>query len=85
MQRCERRIAGFHQVIMLVRRKVHIERHQAVVQERVDRARRLDRKLRIKFYRVLQIAQALLQQRPHLLQTRSSRERAFPRCVVFLL
>ncbi len=70
---------------MLVRRQIHIQRHQAVVQKRINRAGGLNRELRVEFHRLLQIAQTLLQERWHLLETRSSRERAFPRRVVVLL
>ena len=67
MQSDERRIARFHEFVVLVWRKIDIERHQTVVQERINRARRLNGELRVKFYRILQIAQALLQHRRHLL------------------
>jgi len=70
---------------MLVRRQIHIQRHEAAVQKRINRAGGLNRELRIKFHRLLQIAKTLLQQRWHLLETRSGRERAFPRRVVVLL
>src|SRR5207244_285130 len=61
------------------------ERHQALIQKRICRARRLDRELRVKLYRVLQIAEALLQQRRHLLETSGGSECAFSRGVIFLL
>ena len=67
MNRSERAVTRLHEVIVLVRSKIHVERHHAVVQKRIDRARRLDRKLRVKFHWILQITQALLQQRRHLL------------------
>ena len=70
---------------MLVRRQIDIQSHQAVVQKRINRAGGLNRELRIKFHRLLQIAQTLLQERWHLLETRSSRERAFSGRVVVLL
>ena len=70
---------------MLVRRKVHVERHQALIQKRVNRSRRLDRKLRVKLYRALQIAHALFQQRRHLFQARGGSEGAFSRSIVVLL
>ena len=53
---------------MLVRRKANVERHQAVGEKRIDRARGLNRELRVKFHRILQIAQTLLEQERHLLQ-----------------
>src|SRR5215813_6360839 len=70
---------------MLVRREIHIQRYETVLQKGINRASGLDCELRIEFHRVLQIAQTLFEERRHLLETRSSRERAFPRRIVFLL
>ena len=84
MERGERRIARGHQLVVLVRRKIGIERHQTLVQKRINRARGSHRELRVKFYRALQIAQALLEQRWHLFQSRRGRKRAITRRVVFL-
>ena len=39
VERGERLIARFHQLVVPVRRKIGIERHQTLVQERIDRAR----------------------------------------------
>src|SRR5207248_11243792 len=55
------------------------------VQKRIDGARRLDRELRVKFHRLLQITQPLLQQPRHLLETRGSSARALSRSVVIFL
>ena len=84
MHRDERRIARFYQFVVLVRRKIDIERHQAVVQKRINRPPRLNGELRVQLYRILQIAQALLEHRRHLFQPRRRGERALARCVVLL-
>ncbi len=84
MHRDERRIARFYQFFVFRRCKTDIERHQTVVQKRIDRARRLNGELRVKFYRILQIAQALLQHRRHLFQARRCRYSALAGRVIFL-
>ena len=61
-----------------------IERHQASGEKRIDRARRLDRELRVKFRWFFQVAQTLLEQRRYLLQTRGRGHRALARRVVIL-
>ena len=61
VNRGECAITRSDQFIVLVRCQIDIERHQAVVQKRIDRARRLNCELRIKLYRILQITQTLLQ------------------------
>src|SRR5215469_10341539 len=68
---CERCITRFYEVIVFSRREIDIERHQAVIQKRINRARRLNRKLCIKFYWASQVTQTLLQHRRHLLEARS--------------
>ena len=85
VQSSQRRIARFDQLIVVVRREVHIECHQAFVQKRIDGARRSNRELRVKFHRLLQIIQPLLQKPRHLLETRGGSERAFSRSVVIFL
>ena len=51
----KRSIAGFNEFLVLVRRKIDIERHQALSVEWINRARGCDRELGVEFYRVLQI------------------------------
>ena len=66
VQCCECDIPRFDQFFVLVWGKIDIERHQTLVQERIDCAPRLDGELRVKLYRILQITQTLLEQRRHL-------------------
>ena len=53
MQSGQRAIAGLDEFVVFRWRKIDIERHQTLVQERIDCARRLDRELRVQFYRIL--------------------------------
>src|SRR5204862_1852294 len=57
---------------------------QTVLQKRIDGACRLDRELRVKLYRILQITQTLLEQCRHLSEARSRSESALARSGVFL-
>ena len=45
MDRVERGIARFHQLVALVRREIARQRHEAVVEKRIDRARGGNREL----------------------------------------
>src|SRR5260370_21267213 len=69
---------------MLVWRKADIQRHQTVLQQRIDRSRGLNRELRIKLDRVLQVRQALLQHGRHCLQSRRRGESSLSWRVIFL-
>ena len=75
-------IARFHQIVAFVRREIARQRHEAILKERIDRARGIDCELRVKFHRLLQVAFALREHRRHLLQARSRREHTVPRRVV---
>ena len=75
---------GVDQRIALGRVHVAGERHQAVVEERIDAARRLNRELGVQPHRLRQIFLSLLDQRRHLLQARCRGDRAIARRVVIL-
>ena len=69
---------------MLGRSKIDIQRHETSGKKRIDRARRFNGQLRVKFHRTLQIAQSLFEQCRHLLQPRCRGDGAIAWRVVFL-
>ena len=84
VQRRERPVARLDQFFLFVRRKIGREGHQALLEKRVDRARRRDRELGEKFDRFLQILLPLGEQRRHRAQPRRRGPGAILRRVVLL-
>jgi hypothetical protein len=80
----KRGVSSRHQRIAFAGGEVARQRHEAVVEKRVDGARGSDGELREKLYRLLQIAFALRKHRGHLLESFGRGKGAVAWRVVFL-
>ena len=76
-------IARFHQLVVFVRREIARQGHETILEKRIDGPCRIDRELRVKFYRLLQVALALHEHGRHLLEARRRGKGAVARRIVF--
>ena len=84
VDRDEGRIARFDERIAFRRRHFARQRHQAIVEERINRARGFDREPGEKFHRLLQVPLALGQHRRHCFEPLSRGQGARSRSVILL-